>query len=320
MRLLRLTHNHALVKLIGFPLNVLEIIMNLRAMNQSQFYGTFLASLSAVLYGLMAYFGTRLLQNDFAFANMLFWRFAMATLWMLACTVVMQKRFPNHVSNSLLIQTFVVAGIVYAAASALYFLAMTYIGTGLATAIFFSFPVFVAMFSCIFSRSSLNVYTIIALLCICIGVMLVKGHNASDVGVQGTMIAILGAFFYAIYIYRSRNISTVIGPHYLTLLVCFGTMMVFFIYACATKQLALPVGREWFFVSAIGILATALPIQFLLASLKYITPIKVSILASLRVVVTMLIGWAVLNEQITILQFLGVATILFATVITQKTD
>ncbi len=295
--------------------------MALSIRSGSQWYGTSLAATSAVLYGLMAYFGTVLLKDQFAFSNMLFWRFAIATLWMLGCTVVLRKRMTKKVSRSVLIQTLVVAGVLYSLASALYFLAMTYIGTGLATAIFFSFPVFVTVFSCVFNRTELNSYTVLALVCICLGVALVKGHQTSSVGMNGTLIAISGAFFYAIYIYRSRHISTLIDPHFLTLLVCAGTMIVFFFYAYAKDQLGMPKNMtDWLCVGAIGVLATALPIQFLLESLKYITPIKVSILASLRVVVTMLIGWAALNEHITLLQFFGVATIVFATLMAQKVN
>ncbi len=296
--------------------------MQLRTVNQAQFYGSSLAALSAVLYGLMAYFGVLLLKSHFTLPNMLFWRFAIATIWMLGCTIVLQKRLPTKVSKSTVIQTLILAGLVYSAASALYFLSMTYIGTGLATAIFFSFPVFVTLFSCMFNRTAINQYTVMALLCICLGVLLVKGHHVgSNIDLQGTLIAVSGAFLYAIYIYRSRHMSKLIDPHFLTLLVCSGTMLVFFFYSYSTNQLALPKsGYEWFYVCAIGVLATALPIQFLLESLKYITPIKVSILASLRVVVTILIGWAILNEQITVLQFFGVATILFASVLAQKVD
>lgn len=291
------------------------------SIKQSQFFGSALASLSAILYGLMAYFGTLLLQDHFTLANMLFWRFAIATLWIIASMIVLRKPFMITADKGTIIQTLIVAGLMYSGASALYFLSMTYIGTGMATAIFFSFPVFVTLFTSIFTRTVINQYTVMALVCICLGVALVKGQHAGNVDFQGTVIAISAAFLYAIYIYRSRAISKIIDPYFLTLLVCAGTMAVFFCYGYATHQLELPANAtDWFYVCAIGILATALPIQFLLASLKYITPIKVSILASLRVVVTIVIGWALLNETMSVLQFTGVATILFAAMIAQRVN
>src|SRR5579872_6787464 len=45
-------------------------------------WATALVALSAVLYGSLAFLGTKLVQLDFSISTMLFWRFFVATLWM----------------------------------------------------------------------------------------------------------------------------------------------------------------------------------------------------------------------------------------------
>ncbi len=75
--------------------------------------------------------------------------------------------------------------------------------------------------------------------------------------------------------------------------------------------------KEWFYISALGIIATALPIQLLLEGLKHIHASKVAVLSVLEPVVTLIVGITALHESTSTLQLTGAIIILLSAVIIQ---
>ena len=284
-----------------------------------EWYGTLLASLSAILLGFVGFFGTKLLNDQFTIPNMLFWRFSIAAAGMIAFTILSRKSLVCHIDIKLCLFKLVTIAILYSTASALYFVSAKLLGTGLAVAIFFSFPVFVTAFAFLFDSFAIDRYTIIALMAICFGIILTHNQHAAHANWNGVLLSLLCAFFYASYVYRSRSIGKMISPVFLTMLVCIGDTIIFFIFTYVTGEFALPQSsQEWLLVTALGIIGTALPIQLLLESLKYISPVKASIMASLQVVITILMGWLLLHEHIDLLQLCGVMVILIGAIVIQK--
>ena len=54
--------------------------------------GTFLVVLSGFLYGMIGYFGIQLFSQGFSVPGMLFWRFAVAAVWMLLVGLVLRRQ------------------------------------------------------------------------------------------------------------------------------------------------------------------------------------------------------------------------------------
>jgi drug/metabolite transporter (DMT)-like permease len=52
--------------------------------------GTLLVALSGMLFGLMGFLGTKILYLQFSVENMLFWRFLIASCWMLLGAIFIQ--------------------------------------------------------------------------------------------------------------------------------------------------------------------------------------------------------------------------------------
>ena len=49
--------------------------------------GGFYAITSGLLYGLLGYFGKNIMEFDFSISNMLFWRFLIATMFLVAISI-----------------------------------------------------------------------------------------------------------------------------------------------------------------------------------------------------------------------------------------
>ncbi|RDI42551.1 DMT family transporter [Aquicella lusitana] len=287
--------------------------------SQLQLRGTLLVALSGMLYGLIGYLGTELFHEHFSVANMLFWRFLIATFWMLgSITLLRKKNSESTQAYSSLVKVILFGAVTYSGGSAFYFMASTHIGTGVGMVIFFSFPVFVTLFAWLFSGWRINKHTFASLVAVVTGLLLLKGQGQYQLDIFGLFFAILAAFCYASYVYGSQHSAKTIDSRLLTFLICFANTVIFLILSCYTHSLSVPVTPvAWCYVLALGIIATAVPIQLLLDGLKYISPVKASILSVLEPVVTVIIGLALLHEKMSYTQSIGVIIVLLGAILIQ---
>jgi drug/metabolite transporter (DMT)-like permease len=276
---------------------------------------------SATLYGVLGYSGTKLINQHLSIPAMLFWRFITASIWMLLVGIgrVKKKRDFSRLksSNSIFCLMLVVCCV---GSSLFYFIASRFIGTGLAMVIFFAFPIFVVLLNWLVEKQPISKQTLFALIAILLGMCLVESNKIliMSLPTQGLLLALLAAFFYAVYIYKSKPLTQAFSPYFLTLMVCLGSSCTFLLMSLITKSFAFPASiQAWFYVFVIGILATALPIQLLLAGIKFVSAHKAAILSALEPLMTLAIGVVVLKESITLMQALGAAFILLSAIIIQ---
>jgi drug/metabolite transporter (DMT)-like permease len=278
-----------------------------------------LVVLSAILYGFLGYLGTQVLRENFTISAMLFWRFFIAGIWMLL--FVLPKYFQLKIMKidpKTLASMFFLGALGYAGSSLLYFAASQYIGTGLAMVVFFSYPIMIALASWLFSRRQLNLATWLILALMLIGLVLLQKSSTYSVNLAGLAFGLGAAGCYAYYVASSKHLSIKMNSNLLTMLVCFGSAIIFFFYASATQSLTVPhSGKNWFYLLSLGVLATALPIQLMLEGLKNISSIKASIISVVEPLITVIVGVITLNESISSLQALGGLLILISALLIQ---
>lgn len=286
---------------------------------QSHLRGTLLVALSGILYGAIGYFGTKLIDENFTVSAMLFWRFFSATLWIIFSSLIMKKNIFKHSGTHFsLMKTILYAAVSYSTASALYFMASKHIGTGAAMVIFFSYPVFVTLFAWVLSSWRMNKYAFASLIAVVIGLVFLKGRGENALDLMGIVFAMGASLFYATYVYGSQHSAKNIDSSLLTLLICLGNAVIFFAFACYNHTFVFPVSViSWVYIWSLGVFATALPIQLLLDGLKYVSPIKASILSVFEPVVTVLLGLALLNETMSYTQSVGVMIVLLGAILIQ---
>lgn len=284
-----------------------------------QLRGTIMVVLSATLFGFMGFFGTKLFILNLSLGNMLFWRFLMATCWVFGGLLNTKNSLRAIIENqATLIKVLILGAISYSGSSAFYFMASKQIGTGLAMVIFFSFPVFVALFSWLLGSWRMNKIAAIALLAVILGLICLKGENQHALNIGGILFGIIAAMSYATYVYGSQYTIKNIDSRSLTFIVCLGNTFIFLFLSLCTNSLTLPGSLSaWIYIFAIAIIATALPIQFLLDGLQYINPVKASVLSVIEPLMTLLIGQTFLNETISSIQLMGVLIILSGAILIQ---
>lgn len=282
-----------------------------------QLKGIAIVSLSAILYGWLGFLGTKLIMAGLSISAMLFWRFFLAGFWVLVCrwffSPSQKKSKPFKITPAILLYV-----ITYSGAGAFYFMASPYIGTGIAMVIFFSYSIFVFLFAWLFSSWRFNPTALISLLLLVLGLFCLKGEGNHVLNLTGIFYAVLAALSYAIYVYANQHTAKRVDSQQQTLAVCFGNALIFGVVAAMQHTLALPPTlATWGYALMLAIFTTALPIQLLLDGLKYLSPIKASVLSVLEPVITVVVGIFLLHEVISGVQVIGIIIVLTSAVLIQ---
>jgi len=285
-------------------------------MELNQKKGALYAIISGLCYGLVGYFGISIVYANFSIFNMLFWRFLISSLLiglLVICTLFRSNTIRENLGGILKILLYGAA--FYSATSITYFISSTYIGTGLAMVIFFTYPAIIMLFNWLFYKKPIPKAYYAAIALITIGMLLLTDLSTLKYDIIGIGSGILSAFFYAGYILSSKK--TKVSPLVSTFMVSLGCMILCLMLALMHHSLVIPktIGI-WGNIFAMAIICTAIPILLLLESLKYLSEEKASILSVLEPVFVVFFGIILLGETINVLQIAGIITILSGALIT----
>jgi len=298
--------------------------MNFNLKKKSLFKkGVMLSAASGLLYGLLGWLGITIINSGSSVINMLFWRFSLASLMLflmlpLVSRVSLTKELVSmkgplwlHLGISVFFSS---------CSTVTYFLAAQRIGTGLGMIIFFSFPAVVVLLSWIYDNQRPSLITLVALIGITIGCILVaSGEENTHFDSLGVGFAIFSALAYSLFMFWNKRALHHVNSTLATGLVCAGNGIVLAIIAFSMGSLTWLNGISiWMVLIALSLLATALPMLFLLQGMKYITASLAAILSVLEPLVTLTIGIFILHEPATSLQLVGAAIILTSAVLAQR--
>lgn len=293
--------------------------------NAHQVYkANLLVALSGILYGFLGFLGTKVLEDDVDIAAMLFWRFAIAGVWMIPF-IIKNNSFKEifSIDKKILFFTLAFGAIGYAGSSGFYFMACEYTGTGLAMVIFFSYPILIALTTWITEKNSFNFKTLVLLIIMVLGLVLVSdilGNSSSNsIDIIGIGLSIASAISYTIYMIGTKKyISSSLDSNMQTMLVSFGSAILYLILSLKSDSFYIPYSpNAWFFLVGLGVLVTALPIQLMIEGLKKISSMRASIISVLEPLITILVGVLLLEESLSVMQVLGIITILGSTIFVQ---
>ncbi|MFA6058616.1 MAG: DMT family transporter [Taibaiella sp.] len=263
--------------------------------------------LSGFLYGFLGFFGYGALQSSGDIANMLFWRFLIAGVFI--ALVMLPKLKEIRIDIPVMLIILVASAIFYGTSTYAFFYSSTYIGTGLAMVIFFTYPAIVVLCNRFFYKHNIHKSYYISAVLIVLG-LLFLADIGKDFHFFGILLGLLSAAGYALYIMASKKYNQ-LHPLLSALMVSIGCCIYCFIYAFSAKTFTVPADSAfWLHSLGLGIISTAIPILLLLEGLKYISSEKASILGVLEPVFVVLVGVLLLGEELKFLQITGVIIVL----------
>ena len=275
--------------------------------------GVVYAIASGMLFGLLGYFGVTLMHAHLSIYTMLFWRFVVGAL-AVGMLLVPQYKTLFHAPKELLKIT--LYGILfYSPTAILYFMACKYIGTGLAMATFFVYPVIVILLNKILYNTIVPriYYGIVVLMMV--GMILLADIETENFDCCGLLLGLASALTYSFYVILSKKSD--VAPLPSTLMVSIGCIVTCFCAALYEGSLFVPQGIDvWIKIVGVGLLCTALPMLLLLKALKYISSEKASLLSVLEPIFVLIFGVLLLEETITLLQVVGIVIVLCGALMT----
>ncbi|MBN8827709.1 MAG: EamA family transporter [Sphingobacteriia bacterium] len=266
-------------------------------------------ALSGLLYGSIGYFGHHIRNTGMSISDMLFWRFIISSL--LIIPFIVKINFKNYKPSDML-GCFIMGMIFYGISTWYYFYSAHEIGSGLAMVLFYAYPAIVALISVFFGKEKISGIEILSLISIFIGCVLISGKFNDSLNAVGIRAGLISAFLYSLYMFFSKKYVNKLDSYLASFLVCLGIGFAFFLNNMIFEQkIDFPDNNsQWLLVIAFALVGTILPIVFLFIGMKGISATKASIISVLEPVTTLIIGITLLNESVTVIQFIGSIIIL----------
>ena len=280
--------------------------------NSDKIKGIVYAVIAAATYGMIPLFALPLYADGLNPDSVLFFRYLFAVVIL---AVMIRLRGRSFAVSRREILPLMAMGAVMSLSSITLFSSYQYMDGGIASTILFVYPIIVAIIMALFFKEKV---TLTVVLCIVLAfggiVLLYQGEDGAALSKWGTVLVLLSAFFYAIYIVsvnRSvlRKIPTVKLTFYMLL---FGITL--FVYRIDFGQ-ALLLPTKWYLwgnLFALALFPTAISFICTTKAVQHIGATPTAILGALEPVTAVLIGITVFSEQMTVRIAAGLMMIVIA--------
>jgi drug/metabolite transporter (DMT)-like permease len=280
-----------------------------------RFLGIALIVISAVGFGTLAILGRYALADGMDAPTILFLRFSLAAVVMLAWLALRRQPLPRGRTLLMLIG---MGAIGYVGQAFAYLTALEYASSGLVALLLYLYPVFVAVLSVVLLHERFTPPKVAALGLALGGIALTVGPAGGQL--YGIVLAIGAAAIYSVYILvGARVMRHVTAVQSSTVIFASAGAMSGLIMATQGAQWpASPNG--WAAIAGIVLLATLAPVVAFLAGLERIGPTNAAMLSTLEPVVTVLLGVLLLGEVLQPVTLAGGGLILAAVLLLTRSE
>lgn len=278
--------------------------------------GYLAAIVSAFTFGMIPLFMIPIKQQNFSVDAALFYRFISTSILIVAYLIYRKESLRVTPREGFLL---VVLGLLYAVSAEFLFLAYDLLSPGIASTIFFMYPLIVALILGFFFKETIALPTVIALFIVLIGVFFLSVKDIANFSINyiGACISLLGAFTYAIYmlIVNKSNISAsgIKISFYSTL---FSSLYFLLKLFFTGRTLPIPELKMAGLLVGFGVITTLLSIITLIYAIRMIGSTPTAIIGVAEPVVAVAISiWIFHEEEFTFNLFLGVCLIIIGVMI-----
>jgi drug/metabolite transporter (DMT)-like permease len=278
--------------------------------------GFLLMLLSGACFGALGLFGRLAYEAGVDVPTLLFLRFGIAGVVLLAVMVARGERFPRgRVLGSLVL----LGAVGYVSESLAYFAALTMASAGLVALLLYLFPALVALLSVVVNRERLSRPKVVA-----IGLALGGTALTIDPGGSGRPLGIalgvLTAVIYAVYVFISSRVVGPAGPLASSTVILGSAGVVYGLMVLGRGPMWPQTGVGWAAVLGLALVSTVAAVLTFFAGLERVGPVIASLLSTLEPVVAVLLGAFFLGERLSLGQGVGGLLILAAVVLLARLD
>jgi len=272
--------------------------------------GYLAAFISAATYGMIPLFMIPIKQQGFSVDVALFYRFITASLFIMLYLFYRKETLRITPREVFL---FLILGLLYAISAEFLFIAYDLLSPGIASTIFFMYPLIVALALGIFFKERITFPTILALFIVLIGVFLLSVKDVTNFSINyvGAGVSLLGAVSYALYmliVNKSKKVS-----FYSTLFSSVYFLVKLWIIG---TPLPIPEVKMSLLLTSFGIVTTLFSIITLIYAIRMIGSTPTAIIGVMEPIVAVAISiWIFQQESLTTNLIIGVLLIIIAVMI-----
>ena len=278
--------------------------------------GTLAAVISGLAFASLPIFSKLAYLNGVGVFTVLFWRFfGAALLFPLFLTVSHQL---VRYDKKTVIKLLLLGALGYTCMSAFFLSSVERIPASLSSMLLYSYPAFVCLVSVALKRELLTMRKIAALVIVSVGLVCVLGASFHDVDPLGILLAIGAAIVYTVYIVAGNKTVSRLDPINATMYIMLGSAAAFTVLGLATNSIRMSFTPDaWLDLLGIIIFPTVLAILSFWFAVKYLGPVKTSIISTIEPLFTVILAWMILGEGLTGIQLLGGIFIILGIIILQ---
>ena len=281
--------------------------------------GYLFALVSALTYGMIPLFMIPLKKwGFFSVDTALFYRFLIAAILILGYLVFYQKESVKINLKEGII--FSILGLFYALSAEFLFIAYDFLSPGIASTIFFIYPIMVALILGIFFKEKITLATTISLVIVVVGVAVLSikpknNDDKDDFGINsiyiGLFVSLLGALMYALYmIIVNKTKINASGVKVSFYSMVFASLFFLVKTLVLGNSVAIPSLEIGTHLALFALITTALSVVSLVYAIKYISSTPTAIMGAVEPVVAVMISVGLFDETLTFSLIAGVIIII----------
>lgn len=281
-------------------------------MDSRKIKGYALGFIAAATYGLNPLFALPLMADGMDTSSILFFRYLLAIPIMAIMIVARGKSFKITWRQALLLLIF---GLLVGLSSITLFESYRYMDAGIASTLLFVYPLMVALIMSMLFHERIKPLTVLCLATALTGIgLLYKGEGGTTLSVTGTILVMLSALSYAIYIVGiNRSQLAKVPTLTVTFYVLTFGMLIFIVNLLMSGSIFIPEGvAQWSRISALALLPTAVSFLCTTLAITYIGSTPTAILGAMEPLTAVVIGVTVFQEELTVRIVAGLALIIIA--------
>lgn len=257
--------------------------------------------ITGITYGLNPLFGVPLMKNGAAIESILFFRYAIAVLFLGLFLLLSKQSFKISRKEA---GVLLVLGLLYTSSSIFLFEAYNYIASGLATTIIFLYPVLVAIIM-VFLKVVPSWPVWLSIILTFAGVVIMtQSDSTHTINPIGVILSLGSALVYALFIViinRSKTISNISSSLLTFYALTVGTII--FLGKIIISDIDITAGinhnMAWMNLVGLALLPTVVSTATLAIATRNIGATKASVLGVFEPITAILIGTIVFGEALT---------------------
>lgn len=272
--------------------------------------GYLFALVSALTYGMIPLFMIPLKKMEFfSVDTALFYRFLIAAILILGYLVFYQKESVKINLKEGII--FSILGLFYALSAEFLFIAYDFLSPGIASTIFFIYPIMVALILGIFFKEKITLATTISLIVVVVGVGLLSIKDNFEINYIGLFVSLLGALMYALYmIIVNKTKIKASGVKVSFYSMVFASLFFLVKTLVLGNSVAIPSLKIGTHLTLFALITTALSVVSLVYGIKYIGSTPTAIMGAVEPIVAVMISVGLFDETLTFSLIAGVIIII----------